>query len=374
MSEITFPIRVGLIGVGNWAMRGHLPILQLLPDYRVTVVQGRRRAVAAEAARRFDIPHVADSAAEVAEHPEVDLVLVLTTAPQHEQGIRAALAAGKHVYSEWPLTTRTETSEEMLRLAAAKGLRHVVGLQRRLAPATRFVHDLVSKGYVGKLRSARLHVSMNYFQALREKALAWTVPPENFSSVVAIYGGHFLDMLFAMVGRPLSISGLAVNQFPEVTVEGGETLSTTTPDQLVLTGLLPGGAVLSVHIEGGKRNGSGVQIDITGDAGDLRIANKSAFGDIGEDYVIQGAHGDNLPLVALTPPASYDWLPPSSGLPSSVEDLGNLFAALARDFATGSHDAPSFADGVWMHRLLDGVVLSSETGRQVVVEERKHAA
>src|SRR5579871_4004634 len=160
-------IRVGLIGVGNWAIRGHLPVLNLLPDYKVTVVQSRRREVAEEAARLFHVPHVVDSAEEVADHAEVDLVLVLTTAPQHEAGIRAALKAGKHVYSEWPLTTDTATSEQLMRLADARGLRHVVGLQRRLAPVTRYVHDLVEKGYVGKLRSVRMHVSMNYFQALR---------------------------------------------------------------------------------------------------------------------------------------------------------------------------------------------------------------
>ena len=67
----------------------------------------------------------------------------------------------------------------------------------------------------------------------------------------------------------------------------------------MLVGTLENGAVLSVHIEGGKRNGSGVQIDITGDEGDIRISNTSAFGDVGDDYVIEGAHGDNIPLQTL---------------------------------------------------------------------------
>ena len=367
MSASSSPIRVGLIGVGNWALRGHLPVLKLLPEYRITAVQSRRREVAEQAARLFDIPHVLDSAEEVAAHPEVDLVLVLTTAPQHEAGIRAALAAGKHVYSEWPLTTDTGTSDRLMRLADAHGLRHAVGLQRRLMPVVRFTRDLIGKGYVGKLRSVRMHVSMNYFQARRSQALRWTAPPENFSSVMAIYGGHFLDMLFAMTGFPLSISGMAVNQFRQVTIaETGEVIPTTAPDQLVLTGLLPGDAVLSAHIEGGKRNGSGVQIDITGDRGDLRLTNRSAFGDVGDDYVLEGAHGDNLPLTVLAVPGDYDWLP-ASNLPSSVLELGNLFAALARDLQSGGQEAPSFADGVRMHRLMDGIVQSSAAGRQVAV-------
>jgi hypothetical protein len=41
--------------------------------------------------------------------------------------------------------------------------------------------------------------------------------------------------------------------------------------------------LFSIHIEGGKLSGSGVQIDITGDAGDLKITNTSAFGGVDED-------------------------------------------------------------------------------------------
>jgi predicted dehydrogenase len=100
------PIRVGLIGAGNWAHHGHLPVLTLLPEYEIAAIQSRRRAVAETAATRFKIPHVLETAEQVARHPDVDLAIVLTTAPQHEAGVRAALAAGKDLYSEWPLWGR----------------------------------------------------------------------------------------------------------------------------------------------------------------------------------------------------------------------------------------------------------------------------
>ena len=360
-------IRVGLIGVGNWARHGHLRVLDLLPDYEVVAVQARRREAAEDAARRYGIPHVVDSVAALVARADVDLVLVLNTAPQHAETVRAAIAAGKHVYCEWPLTVSSETARELAQRARDAGVRHVVGLQRRLAPHNLYVRGLIADGYVGRLRSVRMHVSMNYFQALRSQALAWTVPPDNFSSVVAIYAGHFLDMLFQAVGRPTSLSALMVNQFPIVTIrETGETIDTTAPDQLVLSATLGGTAVLSVHIEGGKRNGSGVQIDITGDAGDLRITNRSAFGGVGDDYVVEGAHGDDLPLAVLPVPAPDTGLPPSD-LPSAVLELAHLYAAFARDLATGSQDAPSFDDAVWLHGLFDRFDLSSQRGERVPV-------
>jgi predicted dehydrogenase len=361
-------IRVGLVGIGNWAQHGHVRVLSLLPQYELSAIYSQRREAAVTAAHQYGFNHVVDSLNELVGHPEVDLVIVLTTAPQHEEAVRAAIAAGKDVYCEWPLTTSTGASGELVEFAREKGVRHIVGLQRRLAPHNRYVRDLLVQEYVGKLRSVRMHVSMNYFQARRSSALRWTAPPENFSSVIAIYAGHFLDMLFAATGWPTSIAGLAVNQFRNVVIaETGEVIPTSTPDQLVLGGTLANDAVLSVHIEGGKRNGSGVQIDITGDRGDIRITNVSAFGGVGDDYRIEGAHGDNLPLQVLPVPDSYLDLPPSE-LPSAVLELAELYAAYARDLAGGTQEAATFEDAVRMHKLLDAAFESSRSGRRIELD------
>jgi predicted dehydrogenase len=361
------PIRVGLIGAGNWAHHGHLRVLTLLPEYEIVAIQSRRREIAETAATRFNIPHVLDTAEQVARHPDVDLTIVLTTAPQHHAGVRAAFAAGKDVYSEWPLSNSTALSKSLVELAQNSGKRHVVGLQRRLSATNRYVRDQIANGYVGKLRSVRMHVSMNYFQANLPKALSWTVPPENFSSMMAIYAGHFLDALFAVVGQPANLTALTVNQFSEITIiETGEKIKTTNPDEVVVTGMLVSGGVFTAHLEGGKRNGSGVQIDITGDEGDLQITNTSAFGDVGDDYIIIGAHGDNLPLEALPVPDNYNWLPPSD-LPSAVLELANLYVAYARDISAGTPLAPTFADAVRMHTIIDLIEHSSKTGSRVDV-------
>jgi hypothetical protein len=49
----------------------------------------------------------------------VDLVLVLAPAVEHAQLAKIAIAAGKDVYSEWPLITSTADLEELLALAEA---------------------------------------------------------------------------------------------------------------------------------------------------------------------------------------------------------------------------------------------------------------
>ncbi|WP_223517586.1 hypothetical protein [Pseudomonas sp. GL-B-19] len=60
-------------------------------------------------------------------------------------------------------------------------------------PDYRYVRDLLQDGYIGELRSVRLHISVEYFQRERKAALHFTIPPENFSSLLSIYGGHYFD-------------------------------------------------------------------------------------------------------------------------------------------------------------------------------------
>jgi predicted dehydrogenase len=354
-----------MVGVGNWAKYGHIPVLSRLPEYRLSAIHARRPGAASAAAAEYGFAHVAETLDELVSHPEVDLVVVLTPPPQHEEGVRAAIAAGKDVYSEWPLTPSPAVSEELVRLADAAGIRTFTGLHRRLAPHNRYLGDLLKEGYVGKLRSVRLHVSTNIFQSSLPQALSWTAPPQNSSGMVAIFAGHYLDMVFTATGWPDSFSALAVNQFPKISIiETGEVIETTNPDEFVVIGTLRDGAVVSAHIEAGKRNGSGVQIDIAGPEGDIRIFNSAAFGGVEDDYVITGARGNQLPLTPLPVPPEYVSLSRAE-LPSTVTELAEVYAAIARDKTRGTHTAPQFRDAVRMRSFLDKAEASSKTGDRV---------
>ena len=116
--------------------------------------------------------------------------------------MKQAIAAGKDVYSEWPLTTSTAESEELLSLAEAKGVRHIVGLQRRMGPSARYTRDLVKKGYVGKIRGVQMTVSADAFVPEMSIRHSWAFDSSNFSNVLSIYAAHFGDMLFRSVGFP----------------------------------------------------------------------------------------------------------------------------------------------------------------------------
>src|SRR5258708_38294270 len=152
--------RVGLIGVGNWALYGPVRVLSLMPQYEMAAVYSQRRDAAQSAADTFGIRHVVGSIDELVRHPDVDIVLVLTTGPQHEEAVRAAIAAGKTVYCEWPLTPGSKTSAELVDLAAKAGVQTILGTQPRFAPAVRYLKDLLADAYVGRFPSASIPVTV----------------------------------------------------------------------------------------------------------------------------------------------------------------------------------------------------------------------
>jgi predicted dehydrogenase len=358
-------IRVGIIGAGNIAKYAHLPSLKHLPDYEVTAIQSRGKHAAEEAANQFGIKYIVDTVDELVNHPEVDLVAVITPGYKHDEGIRAAISAKKDVYSEWPFTTSTKNAQELVKLAKEAGINTVIGLQRRTAPVSRYMDDLIKEGYIGNVRSVRVHVSDDNFGSVRPEHLRWSIPAENFNDVIVIFGAHFLDSIFNTFGWPLSFSSDLLSRYKKIEIkETGELLPNTTPDELVLSGRLRNDAVISVHIEGGKRNGKGVQIDITGDKGDLKLTNKYVFGGIGQDYILQGAQGEDQPLRVLTVPESYIWLK-SDEMGTGPLELGHEYAAYAKDLKEGTSYHTTFDDALKMHHFFDLLNESSEKGIRV---------
>src|SRR6266568_6525482 len=237
-------IRVGIIGAGGWAKYGHIPALQSLEEFEIVAVSSRKKDLAEEYAATFNILHAFGDEQALITHPDVDLVVILAPGPEHARLVRAAIAAGKDVYSEWPLSTKTSDSEELLSLAEAKGVRHIVGLQRRHGPSARYTRDLVKQGYVGKIRSARMTVSADAFPAIMPGRYEWTFDASNFSNVLSVYAAHFGDLLFQAVGFPRKLTAVVETQFPFFNVaETGAQIPNTNPNAAMVIATLEDGGL-----------------------------------------------------------------------------------------------------------------------------------
>ena len=354
-------IKVGIIGLGGWAKYGHIPALKALKeDFEIVAVSSRKKEAAEAYAAEFNIRHAFDNEQALANHPDVDLVVILAPAPEHARLVKIAISAGKDVYSEWPLTTNTSDSEELLALAEEKGVRHILGLQRRSGPSARYMRDLVKQGYVGKIRSARMTVSADAFIPILPGRYSWAFHASSFSNVVSIYGGHFMDMLFQAVGFPKKITAVVENHFPFFTVmETGELVPTTNPNEAMVIGTLENGGLFSIQIEGAQKHRTGLQIDITGTEGVLKITNTLAFQNK-DDNTIEGVNGEGTQLSTLPIPDEYH-LHDGSHLDASVQDVVYLYAAYARDKRNGTSEASNFRDGLKQHYIIDQIRQTSKS-------------
>jgi predicted dehydrogenase len=353
-------IRVGIIGLGFWANYGHIPILQALNnDFEIVAVSSRKKETAEACAEQFNIPNAFGNEQELISRPDVDLVIILAPGPDHYRLAKAAISAGKDIYCEWPLTTKTSDSEELLSLAEAKGVRHIVGLQRRLGPSARYTRDLIKQGYVGKIRSVRMAVGVNAFPSTMPEKYEWAFYTTNFTHVLSVYTAHFGDMLFQIVGFPKKLTAVIESQFPSFTIlETGRQIPNNTPNAAMVIGTLEGGGLFSIQTEGSQQRPTGLQIEITGTEGVLRISNPLAFQNK-YDNSIEGINGDETTFSPLQVPSEYQSLH-IDHLDACIRDIAYLYAAHARDRMYGTSEASNFRDALKQHYFIDQVVQSSE--------------
>src|SRR5215212_7744712 len=146
------PLRVGIIGASvrrGWGLNAHIPAIRELPDLTLQAVCTAHSETARESADAFGAPLAFSDYRELVEHPEIDLVTIAVRVPWHHEMVLAAVAAGKHVYCEWPLAFNVEQGADMHDAAAVRGVANIVGLQGRAAPWVRFLRDFLDSGELG---------------------------------------------------------------------------------------------------------------------------------------------------------------------------------------------------------------------------------
>src|SRR5258708_16251929 len=147
MTSALSTLGVGIVGVSpvrGWAATAHIPALRALPNYEIRALSARSAEWARAAGEAFGVSAVFSDHEQLVAQPDIDVVAVTVKVPHHRQLVCAALAAGKAVYCEWPLGRDLGDARAMAALAGEQGVRTVVGLQPRQAPAIDFVQHLLT--------------------------------------------------------------------------------------------------------------------------------------------------------------------------------------------------------------------------------------
>jgi predicted dehydrogenase len=358
-------IRVGMVGITpdrGFSSIAHMPALQALPEFEVVAVCTTRQETAVAAARHYGAPLAFSDPMQLAQHPDVDLVTVCVKVPAHFTPVMAAIDAGKHVYSEWPLGRNTAEAMQMHEAAQRKGIRHAVGLQGQVSPSINYVRDLIADGYVGKPLSATLLVNAPNWGASLDRA--YQAKFANGANLMTITGGHNLDALCYCLGEFREVSAFAVSQRDQIPVDDiGDLVAKDVPDQLVVSGIVGDGVVVTAQVRGGMNRGHAFLCEIHGSEGDLALAATMRASTQRQELTVRGARETAKDMADLAVPAKYRWVP--DGVPQdSPYNVAQLYAKLGAAIRGDPPAYPGFDAAVVRHQMLDMIVQSARTGQK----------
>src|SRR5438034_4008150 len=180
-TQIGSRLGVGIIGVSpvrGWAATAHIPALRALPNYESRALSGHSAESTRAAGELFGVRAAFSDPEQLVSQPEIDVVAVTVKVPHHRELVSAALAAGKAVYCEWPLGRNVDEARGLAALAAKRGVRTVVGLQARQAPAIDFGQEMLSDGFVGGVLSTTM-VGLSNSRDVCEQANVWMIETTN---------------------------------------------------------------------------------------------------------------------------------------------------------------------------------------------------
>src|SRR6266480_6152249 len=221
MTSALSKLGVGIIGVSptrGWAATAHIPALGALPNYEIRALSARSAESARAAGEMFGVGTVFSDHEQLVTQPDIDVVAVTVKAPHHRELVSAALAAGKAVYCEWPLGRDLDDARAMAALAAELGLRTVVGLQARQAPAIEFVRELLSNGYVGEVLSTTM-IGVSVAGDVVVQPNVYMLDANNGANLLTVAVGHSLDSLNYVLGEFVELSALSAIRRPLITAE-----------------------------------------------------------------------------------------------------------------------------------------------------------
>jgi predicted dehydrogenase len=359
---------VGIIGVNpvrGWASVAHIPALKALPNYEIRALSAHSDESARAAGQVFGVSAVFSDHAKMVTQPDVDVVAVTVKAPHHRELVSAALAAGKAVYCEWPLGRDLDDARAMAALAVKQGVRTVVGLQARQAPAIEFVKQLLRDGYVGEVLSTTM-VGLSIPGDVVGKPNAYMLDKANGANLLTIPFGHSLDILSHVLGEFADLSAVSDIRRPLITIEEtGERIVRTAPDQVAVIGTLTSGATAAIHIREAVAGGTGFLWEINGTDGTLRITADAALPEI-FPLTVAGAQGRNEPAELAIPAAlTQKWPTLTSLAGTPAFNVARAYAAFAADIDNGTHTVPDFADAVRRHEVIAAIEMSAASGKRV---------
>lgn len=248
-------IRVGIIGAGWWAANTHVPALRAVDGVEIVAACRRSPERLKEFAEKIGVPQTFTDHEEMLDNAALDAVIVCSPHSLHYAHVKAALERGLPVLTDKPLAIRTTEAEELVTLAAKKGVLLAVFFGHAYDARFRYMAEKLREGALGRL--ALLDITsfanpdaLGFFgnSEFQENPDEFPILPTQFRADPALGGGGYLQD----VGNHC-FSALLINTGLRIT-EVSATMDDPTLDlRSTVTFRLDNGALATVTVVGDLR-------------------------------------------------------------------------------------------------------------------------
>jgi predicted dehydrogenase len=168
--------------------------------------------------------------------PSIEMIVNLTKSSSHFEVSRACLEAGKHLYTEKPLATTLSHAQELVELAAAKGLYFSSAPCGLLGEQGQTLWRALRNNAIGTVRVVYAELEDGPFHLAEphtwrsSSGAPYDYRGEFEMGVTMEHAGYYLSLFTAFFGPAKTITRFSTVLWPDKPVSPEETLHVTTPD------------------------------------------------------------------------------------------------------------------------------------------------
>lgn len=271
-------MNVGMVGVGCISGIYLKNLHEVFHGLRLVAVCDLIRERAEKAQKEYNVPKLYDTMEELFADPEIDIVLNLTRPYQHYEVSKAALLAGKHVYSEKPLGADLAEGEELVALAKEKGL--VIGgaPDTFMGAGIQTCRKLIDEGLIGEVVGGRCAMASHGVET-------WHPDPDFYyqrgGGPLFDMGPYYITALINLLGGIKSVYGYHRTAYQTRLITAkpheGEIIQVNTPTHIESFLTFDSGAVVSLLTSFDVYNTKQTNIEIYGTKGTLYVPDPNCF-------------------------------------------------------------------------------------------------
>jgi len=270
-------VKIGIIGCGNISP-SYLSTAGAFDVLDAVACADLDRPRAEQRAEEFGVPTVCD-VEELLANPEIEIVVNLTTPQSHADICLAALEAGKHVYTEKPLSVNRDEGARVLAEAEKRNLRVGSAPGTFLGGGLQTCRKLIDDGMIGDPVACTAFMMSHGHES-------WHPDPAYYYQIGAgpmfDMGPYYLTALTTLLGPITRVAGTAGILIPERTITSkpkyGEKITVRTPDHVTGTMTFASGAIGTIVTTFATWTSQLPRIEIYGTEGTLSVPDPNTLG------------------------------------------------------------------------------------------------